>query len=211
MALTEAKPREMRSLGEVEYDVKDAAIIFEGAICCYDANDELLPGADTAGLKFAGIHRHPTVDNTDDGEQCRVDPLTPYHAFGSGFAAGDRGEPIYVIDDDTVSKTSTHGVWGGNIEEVLSSEEVVVMPPRAVELRLSELTFSAQEVADLAAAGIADGDIAALTFSASPTQGECEALRDKCALVLDEVLALRTAVTAIITGQKTLTLFCDPS
>jgi len=240
MALTEATPREMRALGGTNYTVKDAVILYEGAIACYDANDELLPGADTAGLQFAGILTGPTVDNTDDGEECIVDPLTPYHAAGTGFAAGDVGTAVFVSDDNTVAKSTTNKVWAGNIIEVVSSTEVVVMPPRAVELKLTDLTFTAQAVADPSAAGSTNdavsgvsltdvgalgstdgaisaltapaavtptllaGDFTALTFSVSPTQGECEALRDKCETLLTEHLATNTALSTLLSTYGSL-------
>lgn len=48
--------------------------------------------------------------------------------------------------------------------------------------------------------GNTDGEIAALTFSATPTQAECEALRDKCEELADDVRALSTLLHALRTA-----------
>lgn len=45
--------------------------------------------------------------------------------------------------------------------------------------------------------GNTDAEISGLTFSASPTQAECEALRDKCEELADDVRALSTLVHAL--------------
>lgn len=52
-------------------------------------------------------------------------------------------------------------------------------------------------VADPAATGNADSEIGGLTFSASPSQAECEALRDKCEELADDVRALRATLLAV--------------
>jgi len=41
----------------------------------------------------------------------------------------------------------------------------------------------------------ADGAIGALTFSATPTQAECQALRDQCELLADDVRTLKAALS----------------
>lgn len=51
-------------------------------------------------------------------------------------------------------------------------------------------TSTQQVVAD----GLMDGQIAALSFSSTPTQAECEALRDYCETLRDEIAALRQAL-----------------
>lgn len=45
--------------------------------------------------------------------------------------------------------------------------------------------------------GNTDGEISGLSFSASPTQAECQALRDKCEELADDVRALSTLLHAI--------------
>lgn len=51
--------------------------------------------------------------------------------------------------------------------------------------------------------GNTNGEIAALTFSASPTQAECEALRDKCEELADDVRAILVLLHAIRTALIT--------
>jgi len=48
--------------------------------------------------------------------------------------------------------------------------------------------------------GNIDSEISGLTFSASPTQAECEALRDKCEEVADDVRAMAALLHAIRTA-----------
>jgi hypothetical protein len=48
--------------------------------------------------------------------------------------------------------------------------------------------------------GNANSEISDLTFSASPTQGECQALRDKCEELADDVRALSTLVHSLRTA-----------
>ena len=40
-----------------------------------------------------------------------------------------------------------------------------------------------------------NGDFASLTFSATPTQAECQALRDKCEVLADDLRMLKTALS----------------
>ena len=40
-----------------------------------------------------------------------------------------------------------------------------------------------------------DGDFASLTFSAAPTQTECQALRDKCEVLADDLRSLKAALS----------------
>lgn len=49
----------------------------------------------------------------------------------------------------------------------------------------------------------ADGTIAALSFSASPTQAECEALRDECEKLRDTLNAAITTIHALRDRLKT--------
>lgn len=57
-------------------------------------------------------------------------------------------------------------------------------------------------VADPATMGNADGEIAALTFSATPTQAEVEALRDKCEELADDARETRAQLVAVIDGLR---------
>ena len=58
--------------------------------------------------------------------------------------------------------------------------------------------FDKTDVSDPAEMGNADGEIAALTFSDPPTQAECQALRDKCEELADDVRALHGTVGDLI-------------
>lgn len=61
-------------------------------------------------------------------------------------------------------------------------------------------------VADPTAFGNADGEIGDLTISDPPTQGEVQALRDKCEELADDCRGLQTKVTALIDALQALGL-----
>lgn len=206
MPLTEDTGRELMALGPVQQPLKDDAVLFDGAIVCHDANGELVRGANTAGLTFAGIYRGAKLDNTDDGELAIIDPFAPYRAKGTGFSQASLGARVYISDDDTVALSTTNAVFAGEVLMVISATEVWVLPPAYCKppLTLAELDITAAEVADLAEVAaddvttqVADGAIVALTFTpAGPTAAECEALRDKCEDLAEDIIALNTAAEA---------------
>jgi hypothetical protein len=62
--------------------------------------------------------------------------------------------------------------------------------------------YSAVTVAVPAAMGNANSEISGLTFSATPTQAECNALRDKCEELADDVRVIHATLTALINSLK---------
>lgn len=58
--------------------------------------------------------------------------------------------------------------------------------------------FDKTAVDDPAAMGNADGEIGGLSFSNPPTQAECNALRDKCEELADDVRAIHTTLSALV-------------
>ena len=58
--------------------------------------------------------------------------------------------------------------------------------------------FDKTAVSDPAAMGNMDGEISGLTFSNPPTQAECQALRNACEVLADDVRALRGSVSDLI-------------
>lgn len=57
-------------------------------------------------------------------------------------------------------------------------------------------------VADPATMGNTDGEISGLTFSATPTQAEAEALRDKCEELADDARETRVQLQAVIDALR---------
>lgn len=210
-ALTEDTGRDLRALGPIKVPLLNDAVLYDGAICCYDANGELQPGADTAGLKYAGIYRRSKLDNADDGLEAEVDPLRPYKATIAAATQADLGKPVFLLDDNTVGLTSDNLVWGGNILLIESATEVFILPPRAVYLKLADVEFTAEEVADAAAATSTDGLAAGLTFSATVAQAEAEALAAEVELIGDDVRAAIGTLDDVVTALKSLGLLTDPA
>ena len=58
--------------------------------------------------------------------------------------------------------------------------------------------YDKTSVSDPTAMGNADNEIGSLTFSATPTQAECNALRDKCEELADDVRNIHTTLTSLI-------------
>jgi hypothetical protein len=58
--------------------------------------------------------------------------------------------------------------------------------------------YNKTEVSDPTAMGNTNGEIAGLTFSATPTQAECEALRDKCEELADDVRNIHSTLSGLI-------------
>lgn len=127
-ALADDYQRTHGPVGPQEHTVKDEAVIYTGAMTCTDTNGELLPAANTAGLKFAGVNYGDRVDNTEDGEVCRVDRTQRFVVACAGMAAGDLGKSVYASNDNTVALTTTGFVYVGKIAEVISATKVLVDP-----------------------------------------------------------------------------------
>jgi len=53
-------------------------------------------------------------------------------------------------------------------------------------------------VSSCSATGNTDGEFADLSFSATPTQAECNALRDKCEELADDVRSIHTTLNELI-------------
>ena len=140
-ALTEARDTTMRNGSLVSLTVKDAEIIYAGAIVCVDTNGEALNADDTASLKVVG-RAESTVDNTDDGEAITVGRAVYNWDNGGSFTAADIGSKAYVQDNQTVTTAAaasndvvvgyivdvdSDGVWVDVAERRLF--DVAVVPP----------------------------------------------------------------------------------
>lgn len=195
-ALSEDTGRELMALGPISLPLLNDAVLYDGSICCYDANGELQPGADTAGLRFAGVYRREKLDNADDGLSGQIDPFRPYLAACSGMGQSNVGDKVYLTDDNTVATTSTNLVFAGEILMVVSATQVWVAPPALCgAIKLSDLVFTAGVVADPASATSTNGAVTTigtaingLTFTAGGATGpEVEALQAQLVLLCTEV------------------------
>ena len=99
-----------------------AAVIFAGCLTCYDADGYLADGADTAGLKFAGVSQE-AVDNTGGADAALNADVWVEGQFlvaSAGLTAADVGERVYLSDNQTVTKSVTN-VYVGTIAEVVTA------------------------------------------------------------------------------------------
>ena len=108
------------------------ALVLAGCLACLNTSDQLVDGADTAGLRFAGVVRE-YVDNSDGAagdEDGEVWTEGEFALAGTGFAAGDVGKTVFLLDNQTVGLADAAGVDQmipvGVITEVVSSTEVWV-------------------------------------------------------------------------------------
>ncbi len=108
------------------------ALIFSGCMLCYDADGFIVDGADTAGLRFAGVSRSDE-DNTAgaDGDVKATFFREGVFQFAtSGLTAADVGKKVYLIDNQTVGLI-THAsvdqdIYVGTIAEYVSATSCYV-------------------------------------------------------------------------------------
>lgn len=119
---TAQKPRNVGLCG-----VSGAAVFFAGVLLCYDTDGYLVNGADTAGLRFAGVARED-VDNTtgaDDALDATFYREGTFKFASTGLTAADVGKRVYVIDNQTVGirdhASVDQGIYVGVITEVVSA------------------------------------------------------------------------------------------
>lgn len=139
-----------------------AAVLLAGTMCCYNTSGDLVDGADTSGLRFAGIVE-AGVDNSDGAagdETATIYTDGEFLLTGSGFAAGDEGKLVFLIDNQTVGLASASSVDNlipvGVITEVVSATEVWVQiePISGKGVRKGEFRLFEVEVTGTNAAAI---------------------------------------------------------
>jgi hypothetical protein len=112
------------------YPVKANAKIFAGSMVCLGTDGYAVPGADTAGYRFAGVSRG-YVDNTGGADGALTVEVWRKGCFGlsaASMAKTNVGDAVYVVDDQTVGLASvtTNDVPCGRISEYVNSTSVFV-------------------------------------------------------------------------------------
>lgn len=111
MALTKERDTKKRTGEQFNAPVAADTVIFAGALVARDANGNLTPGEEAATLKKAG-RASQTVDNTGgSAADVNCDYETGTFAFANSAGAdeitkADIGNDCYIVDDETVAKTS---------------------------------------------------------------------------------------------------------
>lgn len=106
-----------------------ATALYAGTLICRDSDGYAKDGADTAGLVFAGV-ASAAQDNSDgeDGDKT-IDVYADgeFKFTSSGLVDDDVGQPVYIIDNQTVGLAGNASVdnyvYVGIISEVVSSTE----------------------------------------------------------------------------------------
>jgi hypothetical protein len=129
-ALTQDKKSEYKDGVEGSYSVNGGSKIFAGALVAFDTNGDIVPGADTAGLVFAGVSLE-YVDNTggaDGALNVLVRRKGVYRMKGASFTKATVGNKVFLVDDQTVALAAgaTNDIWCGVIAEYISATEAWV-------------------------------------------------------------------------------------
>jgi hypothetical protein len=145
-----------------------SALIYQGVLVAVNSAGNAVKASDTAGLRVMGMALD-TADNTDGAAgDLGVDVKQGIFLFdnsaGAAVDADDVGKLCYVEDDHTVAESSTHKVIAGRVVEVESRGVWV-------DTRYAQRVPSADT-------------LTALTFSATVTAAEADALRDAVLAIL---------------------------
>lgn len=110
-ALSTARDTQRRPGQRVSVPLAAAAKVFEGGIVCINASGWGTKGATSTTLKAVGV-AETTVDNTSGANgDLSVEALRGWHKFANSTSTdaitlADYGSQCYLVDDQTVAKTS---------------------------------------------------------------------------------------------------------
>lgn len=107
-----AANRDTRSRGRKLYTLTHApgVTIFRGALLVLDAAGRAKPGVTATGLVVAGRAETGTADNPDQVQVLRGECFAfANSAAGDLLTNADWGATVYIVDDQTVAKTSGGG------------------------------------------------------------------------------------------------------
>lgn len=131
-----------RKEGKIEeYPQKTAVTAYKGTFQCIDpATGYLVPGANTAGYRLAGIAVGGNAAGSAASGFYGVDIWEggKFSFITSGMAITDVGKPVFMADDQTVALITTNYVYAGKIYKYISATEVLVKIDDAVNGYLNE-------------------------------------------------------------------------
>jgi hypothetical protein len=181
MALTKGK-KVLELNGETvlpkifDLGVKAAAVILSGAIVCTDSTGYAVKGSETTGLSVRGVAQE-SKDNTDGSSgDLKVRTLAGVFkvknsSSGDALAITDVGRVCYLVDDETVAKTSNSGARSpaGLVIQVDSDGVWVLLGVPQASMLL--LTTQQLEFVKAAADGAAATATAETLFARAPVAG----------------------------------------
>ncbi|MBK67915.1 MAG: hypothetical protein CMP22_07265 [Rickettsiales bacterium] len=110
MSLTKDRDTKAKEAKRFYAPVAASTTIYKGALVARDASGNLVPGAVATTLKKAGVAVE-SVDNTGSAGAVGCHYETGCFAFGNSTSTdeitkADIGNDCYIVDDETVAKTS---------------------------------------------------------------------------------------------------------
>lgn len=110
-ALTQDRNTLRRDGKQVEPPVAAATKIFAGSLVAINAAGYAVPGATATTLKALGVAEHRADNSAGAAGDIRVRVRKGPHAFSNStstdaIALADIGSDCYIVDDQTVAKTS---------------------------------------------------------------------------------------------------------
>lgn len=130
-ALTADKKTEYAEGIEVSAPVDGGSKIFAGANACFNAAGYLVPGADTAGLIYAGVSRS-SIDNTlgDDGDEAAVVRRRGLFLmeFATPITQANVGDNVFLADDQLVDLAGnvTNDIYCGIIAQYVDTTHAYI-------------------------------------------------------------------------------------
>lgn len=111
MALSKDRNTKRRDGVQFRDPVAAAAIIYAGALVVIDAAGNAAPGSTATGLRARGVAQEPVDNSTGLAGAQAVESRRGVFAFGNSAAAdeitrADIGNQAWIVDDQTVAKTS---------------------------------------------------------------------------------------------------------
>ena len=165
--LTAARDTATREGVSFDLTVKDAEIIYAGALVAIDSNGEAVNAIDTNALIVIGCAME-TVDNTDDGETIEVRRGVYRWTNGGSLTDANIGAFAYVEDNQTVTTAADadNDIIAGVIVDVDASgvwvDTYAVPAQPAATLTALTTTGAAAIGTTLAVAGVATFDVEAV-------------------------------------------------
>lgn len=110
-ALTQDRNTLRRNGDQIEPPVAAATKIYGGSIVCINTSGYAVPGATSTTLKAAGVAENRADNSAGAAGDIRVRLRKGPHKFGNSASAdaiklSDIGSDCYIVDDQTVAKTS---------------------------------------------------------------------------------------------------------
>lgn len=113
------------------YQINPDTTIHPGTLVALNSDGNAVPAGDTADLKVIGIAR-----NIENDEVEVFDGIVSLNnaAEGAALTRADRGSAVYVVDAETVGKTSTNHIPAGILVDLYGGDVYIACDPVALAI-----------------------------------------------------------------------------